>query len=68
VGELQINEWEAWCDADYMTFANAAFTRNEMIVKAATQVVAFWDGKSRGTQGTMRDAKRLHRPLHTFTP
>jgi hypothetical protein len=36
----------------------AGIMRNTDIVKQADQVIAFWDGTSRGTQDTMRKAKK----------
>lgn len=40
--------------ANWETHGKAAgMIRNQLIVKAADQVVAFWDGKSRGTKNTI---------------
>lgn len=68
LGEETLNDWASWCDGDYMTFAQAAFARNTWIVKAATHVVAFHDGQSRGTLNSMQEARRLGRDLTVFTP
>lgn len=40
----------------YPTFAPAAFVRNGYIIEAADEVVAFWDGSSRGTKDSIRKA------------
>lgn len=41
----------------FRTFAACAMFRNAWIVEDADQVVAFWDGKSRGTQAGIDNAK-----------
>lgn len=41
----------------------AGAIRNHEIVKTADEVVAFWDGKSRGTKITMDIATQLGKPL-----
>lgn len=41
----------------------AGFIRNELIVEAADIIVAFWDGKSRGTHDTIMKAKRSGKPV-----
>lgn len=43
----------------YRNFAGAAFVRNTFIVEFATDVVAFWDGHSIGTQDSIRKAREL---------
>lgn len=40
----------------------AGFLRNEDIVAAADFVLAFWDGKSKGTGNSLSIAKRLKKP------
>ena len=37
----------------------AGFVRNELIIKDADMVLAFWDGVSRGTANSLSIAKRL---------
>lgn len=64
LGIAALDYWADWCDSDYVTFRDAAFARNTWIVKAADQVVAFHDGKSSGTANTIREARRLHVPVH----
>jgi hypothetical protein len=50
--------------ADWATFGRrAGIVRNKAIVDAADEVVAFWDGKSRGTQSTMNFARAAGKPL-----
>ena len=36
--------------------------RNEQIVKACDMVIAFWDGKSRGTRSTIEIAHKMNKP------
>lgn len=40
----------------------AGFIRNQLIVDACDMVVAFWDGKSKGTQDTILKAKKAKKP------
>ena len=44
----------------------AGFIRNQDIVNYADLVVAFWDGKSRGTAHTMRLAASQNKLFHVF--
>lgn len=44
----------------------AGFLRNKEIVKAADDVVAFWDGRSRGTEHTIEQAVKLGRSVAIF--
>lgn len=41
----------------------AGFLRNRQIVEAADEVVAFWDGLSKGTQHTINLTKIAKKPL-----
>ncbi len=41
---------------------SAGFKRNQQIINACDMVLAFWDGKSRGTQDTIEKAKRAKKP------
>jgi len=40
----------------------AGFIRNQLIVDACDVVLAFWDGKSRGTEDTINKAKKAKKP------
>jgi len=42
---------------------SAGPARNEVMVKSADAVVAFWDGRSRGTGHVISLAKNLNKPL-----
>lgn len=46
----------------------AGFKRNEKLVQAVDLVVAFWDGKSRGTADTIRRAHKEQRSVLVFGP
>lgn len=49
---------------DYRRYGKAApHVRNRMVVADADRVVAFWDGKSRGTKSTIEEAKRHGKPV-----
>jgi len=41
---------------------SAGFIRNQTIVDNCDMVLAFWDGKSRGTADTIEKAKRAKKP------
>ncbi len=41
--------------------------RNREIVERADEVVAFWDGKSRGTKNTIDTAKALGKPCRVYS-
>ena len=47
---------------------SAGFRRNELIVAAAQVVVAFWDGKSRGTANTIELARKAGKPVDIRMP
>ncbi len=48
-------------------FSQRAYARNTKIAEASEYVVAFWDGRSRGTIDTMRKAKRLAKRVVVVT-
>lgn len=41
---------------------SAGFIRNQLIVDACDVVLAFWDGKSKGTHDTINKAKKAKKP------
>lgn len=47
----------AWLPGAYPSFAAAAFVRNGYIVESSDRMLVFWDGKSRGTEDTLRKAQ-----------
>jgi hypothetical protein len=50
--------------ADWGRFGKqAGFIRNGSIITASTHVIAFWDGKSRGTEHSIRLANEYCKPL-----
>ncbi|MDQ6978134.1 MAG: DUF2493 domain-containing protein, partial [Ghiorsea sp.] len=50
--------------ADWKQFGRAAgVIRNKTIVENAAHILAFWDGKSPGTQNSINYAKKLNKPL-----
>ena len=42
---------------------SAGMRRNQLIINEADQVVAFWDGNSRGTKNSIDRAKRANKPV-----
>lgn len=44
----------------------AGMIRNSIIVDLADEVVAFWDGKSKGTKETIKMAKRSDKPTRVY--
>ena len=52
---------------DYQTYGRSApLRRNLQIVQYSDLVLAFWDGKSRGTASVLRHCKRLGVPFKLF--
>ena len=50
--------------ADWNRYGRSAgFRRNQTIVDAADEVVAFWDGESRGTKHTIDLARAAKKPV-----
>ena len=50
---------------DYQRHSKAApLVRNEEIVRYADIVLAFWDGKSRGTIHVIKLCRKLNKPYH----
>lgn len=47
---------------------SAGFIRNKLIVEACDEVVAFWDGKSRGTKHTIDLADNSGKPVSVYWP
>jgi len=47
---------------------SAGFLRNEQIVKACDELVAFWDGKSRGTKHSLTLAENAGKPVYKYWP
>jgi predicted Rossmann fold nucleotide-binding protein DprA/Smf involved in DNA uptake len=48
--------------------AGSAMERNQRLVGACEVLVAFWDGSSRGTRGTVERALDSGREVHVFVP
>lgn len=46
----------------------AGFRRNKEIVEKADEVLAFWDGESKGTQHTIKYAVEQTVPIHVIGP
>lgn len=46
----------------------AGFIRNKLIVQHSQDVVAFWDGKSKGTEHTIEYAIEMRKPVAIFSP
>lgn len=42
----------------------AGFERNKRMADAADELLAFWDGKSKGTQHMINTMKKLGKPVH----
>lgn len=53
--------WDAYGKA-------AGFIRNEMIVKACDELVAFWNEISRGTAHSIKTAEKNNKPVHIYWP
>ena len=44
----------------------AGFIRNELIIKEADRVIAFWDGRSKGTKHSINIAILAHKPIDIY--
>ena len=55
---------------DYKRFGRGAapLKRNEIIIQNADLVLAFWDGKSRGTLFVINKCKEMNIPIKVFAP
>lgn len=56
---IYIPEWDKYGKS-------AGFFRNELIVKECDRLVAFWDGKSRGTKHSMTLAAKADKPVEVI--
>lgn len=73
-GEYGISIWLSHDDGDpfgsvherFDSYGKAAFFRNELIVNDADVVVAFWDGKSRGTKHDIELARAAGKRLFIY--
>lgn len=46
----------------------AGFIRNKQIVEAVDELVAFWDGESRGTKHSIDLAEQAGKPVYKYWP
>lgn len=54
---------------DYASFGQGApLKRNITIIEYADVVLAFWDGKSRGTKFVIDNCKKMGKPVKVFLP
>ena len=54
---------------DYATLGKGApLQRNLLIIEYADVVLAFWDGKSRGTKFVIDNCKKMGKPVKVFLP
>ena len=52
---------------EYQKYGQAApLRRNLQIIAYADEVVAFWDGKSRGTQFVIAECRRIHKKVTVY--
>ena len=53
---------------DYQRYHKAApLKRNDDIIEKSDMVIAFWDGKSRGTKYVIEKCRLLDKPLKVYT-
>ena len=67
-GLIQVVVHPAWARDDGTTDRSAGHRRNELIVDLADEVVAFWDGISRGTAGAVSYARATGKPVRVVAP
>jgi hypothetical protein len=53
---------------DWSVGKHAGFLRNAEIIEACDKVLAFWDGKSRGTAHSIGLAEKAGKPVSIFWP
>lgn len=54
---------------DWDTHGKAAgYLRNEQIVETCDELVAFWDGESRGTKHSITLAEKASKPVYKYWP
>lgn len=63
-----IYEPQCWPGAPKHVYVRSLFARNKDIVDASDVIVAFWDGKSRGTQHTIEQARAAGKQVRVFGP
>lgn len=51
---------------DWSIGKHAGLLRNTLIIENSDIVIAFWDGKSKGTVDSMKKAKKLNKILYVF--
>ena len=51
---------------DWSIGKHAGLLRNTLIIENSDIVIAFWDGKSKGTVDGIKKAKRLNKILHVW--
>lgn len=51
------------CGAGWVAGKGAGYARNTVVVELSDKIVAFWDGKSRGTLDTINKAKAAGKPV-----
>lgn len=56
-----------WQRADGTTDRRAGHDRNTLLVRAADEVVALWDGTSRGTLDTVRKSLAAGKPTYVYS-
>lgn len=53
--------------ADWLKYGKSAgYIRNELIIKEADEIVAFWDGESKGTKHSIDLAIKYKKPLDIY--
>ncbi len=52
---------------DYASFGRAApIKRNDLIIEYCDEILAFWDGKSRGTEYVIKKAEKQGKKVHVI--
>lgn len=53
---------------EYNLYGKAApLRRNDVVIKYADMVVAFWDGKSRGTKYVIEKCRKIKKPICVYS-
>jgi len=67
-GLVTVVVYPAWQRRDGSYDRGAGLARNRVIAELCSRMVAFWDGKSRGTEHAIACARELGRPVEIIAP
>lgn len=57
-----------WYSPDGTFNPAAGYARNTLVVRDSDMIIAFWDGKSKGTKDTINKAKAVSKKVEVVSP